>query len=361
MKVKEVPIMQKISVIIIVIQILLIPIVHTVSFAQSNSSINTKLGTITIKYPDETLKVGDEAIIEIHIGEASLLSFYGQLKYDKDVFEIEKLSTAVKTVEGWTVEEGKENEDGKELFLYANDDKYAVSNTLIATINFRVISAKENRSDFYLNNMVLSDINYKDSTDEEGYGVSEKISLSLEKAEEKDPPLLPVDPETPEGPEEPEKPSEDPNNPTTSKLYLSSEKYKIGDNDIENYEKGDKYVSRVENETTKEEYINNLKTNGTIRIIKEDGTELEENELVGTGMILELTKDEEKIELKIAIMGDLNGDGKITPTDLSTLNQTILEMIKLEDEYKVAGDLDENENITVTDLSTLNKMVLKIQ
>ena len=144
------------------------------------------------------------------------------------------------------------------------------------------------------------------------------------------------------------------------KLYLSTEIYKIGNNDINNYEDGDKYISRVEKETTKEEFIESLKTNGTIRIIKHDGTELGANELVGTGMTIEVTKEEEKIELQIEVMGDLDGNGKVTATDLSTLNQTILKMVTLENEYKIAGDLDENEKITATDLSTLNKMLLQI-
>lgn len=146
----------------------------------------------------------------------------------------------------------------------------------------------------------------------------------------------------------------------TEKLYLSSEIYKIGNNDIKNYEDGDKYISRVNKETTKQSFISNLNTNGAIRIIKEDGTELGENELVGTGMTLEVTKDEEKIELKIAVMGDLNGDGKVTATDLSTLNQTILKLVTLENEYKIAADLDENNQLTATDLSTINKILLKL-
>lgn len=144
------------------------------------------------------------------------------------------------------------------------------------------------------------------------------------------------------------------------KLYLSSETYKIGNDDINNYEDGDEYISRISKETTKTSFVSNLNTNGTIRIIKQDGTQLGENELVGTGMTLEVTKDEEKIELKIAVMGDLDGDGKVTATDLSTLNQTIQKLVTLENEYKIAADLDENDNLTATDLSTINKMLLKI-
>lgn len=146
----------------------------------------------------------------------------------------------------------------------------------------------------------------------------------------------------------------------TQPLYLSSDIYKIGNTDIKNYEVGDKYISRVEKETTLDVYMENLHTNGHIKVVKQDGiTELTDNELVGTGMTLIVTKDEEKIELKIAVMGDLSGDGKVTAQDLSTLNQSILKTLPtpLENEYKIAGDLDENENITATDLSTILKMI----
>ena len=143
------------------------------------------------------------------------------------------------------------------------------------------------------------------------------------------------------------------------KLYLSSETYKIGDNDIKNYEEGDKYISRIEANTTLESYKNNLKTNGTIKVIKQDGTELSDGEFIGTGMTLQVTKDEEKIELQIAVMGDLDGNGKITATDLSTMNQNVIGLIELENEYAIAADLDENTNITATDLSELNQMLLK--
>ena len=144
------------------------------------------------------------------------------------------------------------------------------------------------------------------------------------------------------------------------KLYLSTEEYKIGDNDIKNYVEGDKYISRITKETKLKDYINNLKTNGEIIVTKEDGTKLTDDEYVGTGMKMLVTKDDEKIELTVAVSGDLNGDGKVTATDLSTLNQTILKLVKLENEYKIAADLDENDKITATDLSTLNKILLKI-
>ena len=149
-------------------------------------------------------------------------------------------------------------------------------------------------------------------------------------------------------------------NPTPEALYLSSEIYKIGNNDIKKYEVGDKYISRVIEKTTLEKYIANLKTNGTIKVLKTDGTELQKGEYVGTGMTLQVTKDKEKIELQIAVMGDLNGDGRVTIVDLTTINHAILQTETLENEYKIAADINENDNISITDLISINEMILGI-
>lgn len=336
---KEMPVTKKISIVIILIQILLVFILSTISFATSNISIDTKLGTITIKYPEKKLKVGDEETIDIYIGEADVMCFSVQIKYDKNVLKIDNFEDSVETLEGWKVVQAKELESGTELMLISDTEENIASNTLLASIHFKVINIVENTLDFYLNNIYLCDTDGNDNYDENGETISEKVTLSLEKLDDETiPPLNP-----------------------SEELYLLSESYKIGNNDINNYEKGDQYISRIKKETTKGEFISNLDTNGVIEIIKEDGTKLEENELIGTGMILKVTKDDETVELKIAVIGDLNGDGKITATDLSTLNQTILKMLTLENEYKIAGDLDENDNITATDLSTLNKMALNIQ
>ena len=134
-------------------------------------------------------------------------------------------------------------------------------------------------------------------------------------------------------------------------LYCKSNEYKI-----EN-----EYISKIEKEKTKKEFVKTLKTNGAIKILKQDGKELNENEFVGTGMILEITKNDEKIQLTIAIMGDLSGDGKVTAQDLSTINKCILGILELENQHKKAADLDENDKLTVTDLSEVNKMILGIK
>ena len=61
-------------------------------------------------------------------------------------------------------------------------------------------------------------------------------------------------------------------------LYYKSEKYKVGENNIDIYEDGDIYLDKIEPETTVKKLIENSDTNGTITVIDEKGNKLEEDE-----------------------------------------------------------------------------------
>ena len=143
------------------------------------------------------------------------------------------------------------------------------------------------------------------------------------------------------------------------KLYLKSEKYRVGENDIDNYEDGDIYLDKIQPETTLKQLMENCDTNGIISVIDKNGKEITEDEIVGTGMKIKVTRYEQQIQLTAIVMGDLDGDGKVSAVDLSTLNQAILKDTKLgELEFK-AADLDDNQKLTATDLSTINNTILK--
>lgn len=113
------------------------------------------------------------------------------------------------------------------------------------------------------------------------------------------------------------------------KLYLSSDVYKIGDHDIDNYEDGDIYLEKITPETTVKEFISNCETNGTIKVLDAGGKELKETDLVGTNMTIKVTGHGEEFILTAVVMGDLDGNGLVTVTDLSGINQTVLKTIKL--------------------------------
>lgn len=138
-------------------------------------------------------------------------------------------------------------------------------------------------------------------------------------------------------------------------VYIRSKKYNIEDN-----YSGDKYLNKIGPGTTVREFIENCETNGNIKVLNLKGEEVKETDLVGTNMKIRVTKNREKIELTAIVMGDVDGNGKVTATDLSTVNQTVLGLIDLKGVLFKAADLDGNKSITATDLSTVNQIVLNV-
>ena len=295
----------------------------------ASCTINTVLGDVTIKTDATRLKAGDIIPIEIHIGGENIIHFSGYFNYDKNKFKKINVDTDIEKPRGWGVAEGEETENGTEIFIYSQGNSYSCSNCLLATIYLTVLEDTD-KMDFSIKYINLVNSNFEDNMDEE-YNFPD-ISLEVTDNEVTD---------------------------NEEKIYMASEIYKIGNNDINNYEDGDEYISRVVRNTTKEVFISNLKTNGTVRIMKQDGTELEENELVGTDMTLEVIKGEEKIELKIAVMGDLSGEGEVTAQDLSRIKDVLLENDTLKDVYFIAADFEEVNEIKTSYLSEINHMCLE--
>ena len=131
-------------------------------------------------------------------------------------------------------------------------------------------------------------------------------------------------------------------------------------NDVDVYEEGDLYLDKIEPETTVGELVDNCDTNGRIIVIDKEGNTLGEDDLVGTGMTIKCIKNNKEIVLTAIVMDDLDGNGSITATDLSMLNQAILKIKDLDTNKMKAADLDNNKKLTATDLSTINQAILGI-
>ncbi len=388
------------------------------SYASSfSNTIDTKLGKITIKTNSSKIKKGDIVPIEIYIGGENIRSFVSDLEYDMNLFEEINIPEDIEAINNWNINKDGISEEGYPiLYLVTPKLEYACTNSKLATIYLRAIEDIEEDTYFSLGAIYIVNTDFDDN--DEGNGEYPDLTLTIEgfSENEENPKVkyaikynantteevinLPEAEEKTEGKDyiiygiEPSRSgytfkgwntSSDgsgttylPGNiynidkeltlyaqwekvPTLESLYLSSNIYKIGNINITQYEEGDKYISRIIKETTLKEYISNLDTNADIvQVVKQDGQALTENEYVGTGMKLILTKDNETIELKIAVRGDLSGDGKVTTQDLSDINKAVLKTYTLENEFRIAGDMDENGEISVTDLSDINKMLLKI-
>ena len=75
--------------------------------------------------------------------------------------------------------------------------------------------------------------------------------------------------------------------------------------------------------------------------------EMENKEAIPTGSKL-ITDD--KTEYSLVSMGDINGDGKITTTDLLKLKQSIVKLDILSTLQDEASDINEDEKVTLTDV-----------
>ena len=89
---------------------------------------------------------------------------------------------------------------------------------------------------------------------------------------------------------------------------------------------------------------------------KPEPESIEGKETIGTGMKLIVGNE---LEYKLVVEGDLNGDGKISITDLSKMKSHIIGKQILQGEYEKAADINGDGRESITDLSILKKYLIK--
>ena len=130
--------------------------------------------------------------------------------------------------------------------------------------------------------------------------------------------------------------------------------------DSEKYEIKEGYILNIRAKvndkagTTAKEFKENIKTNQTIKIVNKDNVELQDNELVTTGLKLIVG---EKQEYTLIVKGDIDGNGEITLTDLAKMKLHCIGKELLEGNALKAADVNETDTITITDLARL-KLIL---
>ncbi len=102
-------------------------------------------------------------------------------------------------------------------------------------------------------------------------------------------------------------------------------------------------------------------TSGTLRVLAPSGDE--RTDVVCTSDIIQILdlNNEVFIQFGAAVKGDINGDGKISLTDLSIIQRHLLEIDKLVDAKFWAADINGKSDVTITDLSMVQRHLLEIQ
>ena len=153
-----------------------------------------------------------------------------------------------------------------------------------------------------------------------------------------------------------------------TKIDISSNDYDIGQ---------DGKIDNVEKDTTVKDIKDGLKTdeNTTITIKDKDGNVLGDDDIIGTGSTVEVSKEIEKTPegggetikdtvketFTVKVPGDIDGNGKITATDLSRLKDYIMTGTGLDGIYFEAADINGDGKITLTDLSLMKELLLNVK
>lgn len=122
------------------------------------------------------------------------------------------------------------------------------------------------------------------------------------------------------------------------------------------YETKDEYITRILPETTLQDLKNNLE-NQQINVKTENGKVFPNTEYVGTSM--KMTVGEKNYTL--SVIGDVDGNGKITITDASKINLHKNNLKKLDDKYILSADLNNDGKITITDVVQINLVVVNLK
>lgn len=131
---------------------------------------------------------------------------------------------------------------------------------------------------------------------------------------------------------------------------IESEEYEI---DLEN-----KIIKFIPENTTVEMLLNNIQIGSDSYLIENNaGESLTGDSLVGTGSKLKINEDE---VFDIVITGDINGDGKISITDLSKLKLHIVKLEILENLPLMGSDINKDGETTLTDLSRMKEYIVGI-
>lgn len=115
-----------------------------------------------------------------------------------------------------------------------------------------------------------------------------------------------------------------------------------------------KYIYRIQKDTTANMLLSNIIGANSCKIYTNSNKEIKENEVISTNMKI-LINDE---VYTLIVIGDIDGNGKISITDLVKLNLFSVNLLIPNKIEKIAGDINGDERITITDLVRLNLNVV---
>ena len=128
---------------------------------------------------------------------------------------------------------------------------------------------------------------------------------------------------------------------------------------VNNYLKEEKYISKILPETTYENFKTNIDTNMDY-VVKENGTEISDENLIKTGQEITVTSKitGESTSYILIVIGDINKDGKLSITDLSNFRRYRINKVEFDEEQKKASDMNFNGEEELTDKQRMQNYII---
>lgn len=126
---------------------------------------------------------------------------------------------------------------------------------------------------------------------------------------------------------------------------------------VSNYKIDNEYIYNISPNTNFNEFTNNISTNMEYYIYDKEDNIVSDEKVISTGMKLKV----EDMAYKIAVRGDLNGDGKITITDVVKANLHSVGIKLLEDEVLKSADVNGDGKVSITDVVVINLASVNIR
>ncbi len=118
-----------------------------------------------------------------------------------------------------------------------------------------------------------------------------------------------------------------------------------------------KYIKDITIGTTSKEFLSNINViDANYNIYDTSNNEISETNKLATGMRLQAENE----DAKLVVTGDINGDGKISVTDISNLKLHLVELSVLTNEKLYAADMNQTNTVTLTDLSQLKTIFVNL-
>lgn len=138
----------------------------------------------------------------------------------------------------------------------------------------------------------------------------------------------------------------------TSQLENSFEDY----NEV--IQDGKQYLINIAPNTTFEDMLKKIKSNGIITLYKNNNEITDKKTKISTGMKLKISYNDTNSEYIIVVKGDSNGDGIIDIKDILQINKHRLNKISLKGENLLSGDVNKDNKVDIKDILQINKFRL---